>query len=61
MMELFFKKKIKKKFHHGQGEADDINEDPNRVLVGFGGFWWVLVGFGGLWRAVAGFDGLWRV
>ena len=33
----------------------DINEDPNRALVGFGGFWRALAGFGGLRRALAGF------
>ena len=30
-----------------------INEDLNRALVGFGGFWRALVGFGGLWRVFA--------
>ena len=29
-----------------------INEDPSRVLVGFGGFWWVWVGFGGFYRVL---------
>ena len=39
------------------GKRAVINEDPNWVSVGFGGFWWVLAGFGGLWRALAGLSG----
>ena len=38
-----------------------INEDPNRALVGFGGFWRVLVGFIGLYRVLWGFIGFYRV
>ena len=38
-----------------------INEDPNRVLVGFGGFWRALAGFGGLWRVLSGFIRFYRV
>ena len=37
-----------------------INEDPSRVLVGFGGLWWALVGFGGLWWVLSGFIGFYR-
>ena len=38
-----------------------INEDPNRALVGFGGFWRALAGFGGLWRVLSGFIGFYPV
>ena len=48
-----------------QQEEAHINEDPSRVLVGFGGLWWVfvwaLVGFVGFYRVLVGFIGFYRV